>query len=109
VTDFRTIIAEHLYRASELAAVGPVGIYTDTAAYLLDAIAEPANRRALATWLVEAGVFVHAESVTDDGGEGFVWIDDLVETSPTVDVGPRDWDQHLPHMVPVYRIGGGRG
>lgn len=63
MTDLRSILAEHLYRASELAAERPsrgdVDI-TDTADFLLAALADPEHRDALVAWLVEAGVLAQA-------------------------------------------------
>lgn len=58
MADLRAIVAEHLYRASELAAVGPIDLYDDTAMSLLDAVALPEHRDALVVWLDSIGVDV---------------------------------------------------
>lgn len=57
MTDLRMILAEHLYRADELAAEAGVNqSITDTAAYLLDALAAPEHRDALVAWLEGIGL-----------------------------------------------------
>jgi hypothetical protein len=63
--------------------------------------------------LAAADVLVQAESETDDGGQGLLWVIDIPsetqpgETAPMAHIGNQEWGAAV-GAVPVYRIGVGR-